>query len=213
MTPKLRATLLFVLVVSVGLHRFGVMSMFAQPSGPWTNPIQVPAAVGGNGPQLRSSPRGVTLSWLESNDTGTSLKFTRRTTSQWSVAATVAAGDDWFVTDADTPSVLELSNGVLVANWMQSASDQYEASNLRLTYSKDGGKTWTPSFLPHHDGTDTQHAFATLFELPGPTLGVVWLDGRQTTKDREHGPMSIRYTTYDAPMEAAGRCGDRHESL
>jgi len=194
MTTTLRALLLVLVIAIVALYGL-VMSMFAQPSGPWTltlTPIQVPAAVGGSGPQLRSSPRGVTLSWLESNDTGMSLKASRRTCAQWAPAATVASGDDWFVTDADTPSVLELSNGVLVANWMQSPSDQYEASNLRLTYSRDGGKTWAPSFLPHHDGTDTQHAFATLFELPGPNLGVVWLDGRQTIKDREHGPMQLR---------------------
>jgi len=179
------------------------MATFAQSAAPWTltlNSMQVPAAEG-SGPQLRSSSRGVILSWVESNDAGTSLKIAKRTTSQWTSAMTVAAGEDWFVTDADTPSVLELSNGMLVANWMQSASDQYEASNLRLTYSKDGGKTWAPSVLPHHDGTDTQHAFATLFELPGPNLGVVWLDGRQTIKDREHGPMQLRYTTYDAQFK------------
>jgi len=52
--------------------------------------------------------------------------------------------------------------------------------------------------MPHHDGTMTQDGFATLFEVPGQGLGVVWLDGRQQVKDREHGPMSIRYAAYDA---------------
>jgi len=41
-------------------------------------------------------------------------------------------------------------------------------------------------FLPHHDWTQTQHGFASLFELPGNGLGLVWLDGRQQVKDREH---------------------------
>ena len=54
------------------------------------------------------------------------------------------------------------------------------------------------STLPHHDGTITQHAFATLFERPDGTLGLVWLDWRLTVKDREKGPMTIRYGAYDA---------------
>ena len=76
-------------------------------------------------------------------------------------------GTDWFVTDADTPAVIRLSNGTLAANWMQSSSDEFEASNLRLSYSTDDGKTWSRSFLPHHDGTITQHAFASLSKYLG----------------------------------------------
>lgn len=173
----------------------------AQGPRPWTvrvEPLQTPAATLSSGPQLTVSSRGALLSWIENNDEKTLLKFAERSGAGWSSAKTVAAGTDWFVTDADTPSVLRLSNGVLTANWMQSTNEEVEASNLRLTYSKDDGKTWAPSFLPHRDGTETQHGFATLFEQPGPTLGVVWLDGRQTVKDREHGPMSIRYAAFDA---------------
>lgn len=187
------------LVLGVALaHLSGA---FAQAPRPWTlkiEPAQVATAAGSNGPQLTSSAKGVIASWLESDDKGSVLKFAEHTTAGWSKPAAAASGDDWFVTDADTPAVIRLSNGVLVASWEQSTNEEVEASNLRLAYSKDNGKTWSPSFLPHHDGTDTQHGFATLFELPGPTLGVVWLDGRQTVKDREHGPMSIRYAAFDA---------------
>lgn len=201
MASKFPAWFLGGLTVVLGLSANLSTSVSAQAPRPWTlkiDPVQMPTAVGSNGPQLSSSPRGVILSWLESNEEGTVLKFIERTVSGWSKPVTAASGDDWFVTDADTPAVVRLSNGVLAAHWMQSTSDEVEASNLRLTYSKDGGKTWAPSFLPHHDGTDTQHAFATLFELPGSTLGLVWLDGRQTVTDREHGPMSIRYGAFDS---------------
>ena len=109
----------------------------------------------------------------------------------------LGAGSDWFVTEADTPAVLRLSNGALAANWMQSTDPDVEASNLQLVYSTDDGKTWSKPFLPHHDGTKTQHAFAALFETAGKGLGVVWLDGRQTVKDRESGPMSLRYAAFD----------------
>jgi len=173
----------------------------AQAPQPWNlriQPLQLAAESGSAGPQLTASKKGVLVSWTEQGDEGTTLKFAERTGSGWTPATKVASGEDWFVTDADTPAVLRLSNGTLVANWMQSSSDEFEASNLRLTYSKDEGKTWAKSFMPHADGTITQHAFATLFELPTGGLGVVWLDGRQTVKDREHGPMSLRYAAYNA---------------
>ena len=103
MTPKLRLMLLAIAVASAGVYWSGLMATFAQSAAPWTltlNSMQVPAAEG-SGPQLRSSSRGVILSWVESNDAGTSLKIAKRTTSQWTSAMTVAAGEDWFVTDAD----------------------------------------------------------------------------------------------------------------
>ena len=190
------------LIVAAALALIGYQSSsIAQAPRPWTlriEPLQTPAAMVSSGPQLTVSSRGALLSWTESDDEKTLLKFAERTGTGWSPAKTVASGTDWFVTDADTPAVLRLSNGVLAASWEQSTNEELEASNLRLTYSKDEGKTWAPSFLPHHDGTQTQHGFATLFELPGPTLGAVWLDGRQTVKDREHGPMSLRYAAFDA---------------
>jgi hypothetical protein len=178
----------------------GVMAA-AQAPQPWTlkiQPLQLAAASGSNGAQLSVSKKGALISWLESGDEGATLKFAERAANGWTTPVKVASGEDWFVTDADTPSVLRLSNGTLIADWMQSSSDEFEASNLRLTYSKDGGKTWAKSFLPHHDGTITQHAFATLFERPDGALGLVWLDGRLTVKDREKGPMTIRYGAYDA---------------
>jgi hypothetical protein len=173
----------------------------AQTTQLWTlkiQPLQLGAAEGSNGAQLTVSKRGVLVSWLDSDNNEPTLKFAERTAGGWTSPVKVASGEDWFITEADTPAVLRLSNGTLVAKWMQSSSDEFEASNLRLVYSRDEGKTWSKSFLPHHDGTIAQHAFATLFELPAAGLGVVWLDGRGTVKDREHGPMSLRYAAYNA---------------
>jgi hypothetical protein len=190
----MRSTLTGIMLV------IGVMAA-AQSPQPWAvkiQPLQLAADRGSNGPQLSVSKKGALVSWVETGDEGATLKFAERASGGWTQPVKVASGEDWFVTDADTPSVLRLSNGTLVADWMQSSSDEFEASNLRLTYSKDDGKTWAKSFLPHHDGTITQHAFATLFERPDGTLGLVWLDGRLTVKDREKGPMTIRYGAYDA---------------
>jgi len=173
----------------------------AQAPQPWSvkvQPLQLTAGAGSSGVQLTTSKKGVLVSWMDSDNDEPTLKFAERTASGWTAPVKAASGEDWFVTDADTPSVLRLSNGTLVANWMQASSEEFESSNLRLTYSKDDGKTWSKSFLPHHDGTITQHAFATLFERPTGGLGLVWLDGRLTVKDRDKGPMTLRYGAYDA---------------
>jgi hypothetical protein len=167
---------------------------------PWTlkvEPLQTPAAAGSSQPQLTVSERGPLVSWIEQIDDRTTLKFAERNALGWSEPRVAASGTDWFVTDADTPAVIRLSTGALAASWMQSTSDEVEASNLRLSYSTDEGRTWSRSFLPHHDGTITQHAFAALFETADHGLGLVWLDGRLTVKDREGGPMSIRFASYD----------------
>lgn len=173
----------------------------AQAPQPWAlkiQPLELASQRGSSGVQLSVSARGVLASWLETDGEEPTLKFAERTSTSWTQPVKVASGEDWFITEADTPSVLRLSNGTLVADWMQSSSDEFEASNLRLITSKDNGKTWSKTFLPHHDGTITQHAFATLFELANGNLGLVWLDGRLTVNDREHGPMTLRYGAYNA---------------
>ena len=72
---------------------------------------------------------------------------------------------------------MRLPNGTIVGHWLQKSGPDTYAYDVRLSYSKDDGKTWSPSFIPHHDGTKTEHGFASLFPL-GDGLGAIWLDGR-----------------------------------
>jgi hypothetical protein len=140
----------------------------------------------------------VILSWVEQAPAGrtSTLEFAQRTETGWSPPITAASGEDWFVSYADPPTVMRLSDGTLVASWLVLTDILKEATELHLSYSTDEGKTWSRSFLPHHDGTNVQHAFASLFELPGRALGVVWLDGRG-------GDMGVRYTSFDASWKQA----------
>ena len=151
-------------------------------------------------PQLSSAAKSLVLSWVEVNDGRATLKFTERTPGAWSPVRTAAAGDDWFVSWADVPTVMRLSDGTLVAQWLKNVDPTIEAYDLQLSYSRDEGKTWSKPFAPHHDGTRTQHGFATLLEMPDASLGMVWLDGRQQeldTKSPDGGAMSLRFATYD----------------
>ena len=163
--------------------------------------VAPPSAANSSEPQFTSSPRGPILSWIERTATTTVLKFAERTGSGWSAPIAAASGDDWFLSYADVPSVTRLGDGTLVAQWLQTIDPVTEAYNLRLSYSKDGGKTWAPSFLPHNDGTRSQHGFASVIELPGGSVGVVWLDGRNSEyfeNDPTSGTMTLRYAAYDA---------------
>jgi hypothetical protein len=169
----------------------------------WTMTVQrvaPPAGANSSEPQITPSANGLVLSWIERVATTTSLKFAERTGSGWTTPATATSGDDWFLSYADVPSVARLGDGTLVAQWLQTIDPVREAYNLRLTYSKDNGKTWAPSFLPHHDGTSSQHGFASLVELPGNALGVIWLDGRNSEfldNDPSSGTMTLRYAAFD----------------
>lgn len=150
--------------------------------------------------QLTASGRGVILSWLERKDASATLKFSEIASGKWSEARTVASSDRWFVSDADPPTVMRMSDGTLVAALSPLIDIRLEAYDLRLTYSRDDGTTWSAPLSPYLDTTMTQHGFASLFELPGRALGVVWLDGRDqelNPTDQLRESMDVRFASFD----------------
>jgi hypothetical protein len=173
------------------------------PAGPWVihvEPLPSPADDASAQPQLTASADGVVLSWLENAGSQTALKFSERTATGWSAPRLVAFGDDFFANYADVPSVVRLSDRTLVAHWLQmhGASSGYD---LRLARSFDDGHQWSPPFSPHHDGTKTQHGFASLFDT-GKGLGLIWLDGRAMKPgvgpdDEGTGDMGLRAAHFD----------------
>lgn len=174
------------------------------PTAPaeWTigpRPLESPAGANSSEPQLSVSDRGVLLSWIERVGTTTTLKFSERTTSGWTTPVAAAAGPDWFLSYADVPSVQRMANGTLVAQFLPTTDDLTEAYDLLISYSSDEGKTWAMPFMPHHDGTKTQHGFASMFDMQGGGLGLVWLDGRNSefTDDPESGTMMLRFASFD----------------
>jgi hypothetical protein len=141
-------------------------------------PMPSPSGPNSSEPQLTASNRGIILSWVERAGAMAQLKFAERTSSGWSQPTTVASGGNWFLSYADPPTVLRRPDGTLIANWLISTNAKFEGSDLYVSSSADNGKTWTRPFMPHHDGTEQQHAFPSFFELPDKGLGVIWLDGR-----------------------------------
>ena len=167
---------------------------------PWTltiEPVDIPAGANTSAPQLTASARGVLVSWLEQADPNFNLKFAERSNGSWSAAQTIASDKNWFVSAADVPTVMRMTNGTLVANWYPAVDFRLEAYDIRLAYSKDEGKTWSPPLVPHHDKTRTQHGFVSMFEMPAGGLGLVWLDGRNQGKQPEDAEMALYFASYD----------------
>ena len=181
-----------------------IQSQGSSTGANWTldvTPLPSPAAANSAQPQLSAQGNRVVLSWVERSGDHATLRFSERTDTGWTDPRTAASGANWFVNWADVPSVVRLEDGDLAAHWLQKSASSTYAYDVRLSLSKDDGRTWSTPGTPHHDGTKTEHGFASLFQMPGAGLGLIWLDGRQM-KEGEHegmdaGPMSIRSAVFN----------------
>lgn len=173
----------------------------------WDVVVQSESAPPGPGTghaNLSASDQGVILSWIERRGQTSRLQFAERTAAGWSAPATVAAGDDWFVSYADPPQVIYRPDGSLVAAWLRQIDPRLEASNLMVSHSSDEGRSWSTAISPHQDGTTQQHAFPSFFDLPAGGLGVVWLDGREIELDQTSeagGAMGLRFGAFNRSWE------------
>lgn len=168
------------------------------------HPIASPAADGSAQPQLNVQGDHVLLSWIEQSGDRATLRFADRTATGWTAPRTVASGTDWFVNWADVPSVVRLADGSLAAHWLQRSGPGTYAYDVRVAFSTDDGANWSTPASPHHDGTRSEHGFASLFQAPGAGLGLIWLDGRamKEMKAGDHegmngGGMSVRGAVFD----------------
>ena len=165
------------------------------------SPLALPVPSGASQSQVTTSPRGSILSWVEQNGSTAMLRFAQRTGTAWSEPRTIASGADWFVSDADVPTVQRLADGTIVAAWYRSTNVQLEAYDTWLAYSKDEGKTWSRPFKPYKDRTMTQHGFVSMFDQPGGGLGIVWLDAREWELNKDApdgGAVMLRSASFDA---------------
>ena len=186
-------------VISGIVLLFGAMALLGAQTGsrgpssaPFTiEPLTSPAGANSEAPQLTVEGDRAILSWLESHGEHAMLKFAERTVSGWSEVRTVVSGGDLMVNSADVPSVRALPGGSLVAEWLQKGSDP-EGYALRLSWSADAGRTWSPAVSPHRDNPNAQHGFASLFPMAAGGFGLVWLDGQETVG------MTLRSAEYGA---------------
>jgi hypothetical protein len=153
--------------------------------------VESPAGPGSGEASLALGPDGrVLLTWIEpAGDKRHVLRFSSRTTDGgWSPAQTTAEGKDWFVNWADFPSMAALPDGTLFAHWLAKSGPATYAYDVRVTLSRDSGKTWSEPLVPHRDGTRSEHGFVSMAAWNPDEMGIVWLDGRKTRAEANSAP-------------------------
>ena len=143
-------------------------------------------------PRLRSTPDGgAVLSWLQPDGDGHVLRYAMWDGTSWGPSQTADRGDNWFVNWADTPGVVALGDGRLLAHSLVRQPAGGYAYDVRARLSD--GAYWSEPVTPHTDGTAAEHGFVSAVSL-GDRAGLVWLDGREQAAGGHHGgDMTLRY--------------------
>lgn len=179
--------------------------------------IDIPAEPGALAPRLVVDPANdsVLLSWLEPDDAGHVLRFSSFRDGTFAAARTIARGSDWFVNWADTPGLHPAADGSWTAHWLTKSADATYAYDIKLARSTDQGASWVPLASPHRDQTPTEHGFLSHFLEPDGSLGLVWLDGRNTASGHDtHAPagaMTLRTASVrrDGSLSESSEIDDR----
>jgi len=175
-------------------------------------PIKTPIHSGGE-PNLFVSKNGQAyLSWIEYIDETTdALMFSKLKNETWTAPKEIARGNDWFVNWADFPSLVVYQNNEqhLAAHWLAKRTAGTYDYDIHISQSKDGGESWSPSFIIHRDSIAAEHGFVTMLPTDDEKIFATWLDGRFTkveaskSKDDGHGhghgggAMTLRTATFD----------------
>ena len=191
---------------AAGGCQFGEAPREGAPAAvPVVRELETPAGPGSLAPSLAATADGrVLLSWVEPRGEGRhALRFASRATGgAWSQALTVQEGAGWFVNWADFPHLSALADGTLFAHWLEKrpGGTTYDY-DVRVSRSRDGGRSWDAPFTPYRDETAGEHGFVAFAPLDAARMGVLFLDGRETK--RKDGAMTLRFAavTRDALPE------------
>ena len=165
--------------------------------------LGAPAGAGTGEPNLVRGRDGlIYMTWIQKNpDTSHTLFVSRYDSAGWIPAKRVSAGKGWFVNWADFPALAVDERGAMLASWLEKSGGETYAYGVRLSRSRDAGRSWDSSFSPHNDQTETEHGFVSLTALPEGEFAAIWLDGREMVSP--DGPMTLRYTAVDADGKLA----------
>lgn len=152
-------------------------------AGPSLTLHDLPSPVAGEAaePFIATTPDGhVTLSWLAREaDSSVALRFATYDTATglWSTAQDVLRRKDLFVNWADFPSLVTLSDGTLLAHWLQRNGAGRYSYDVHLAASTDGGRSWSAPVLPHAPNIAGEHGFVAVLPDAAGGADVLFLDG------------------------------------
>ncbi len=183
----------------------------------------LPALPGSAQPDLAVTPDGrVLLSWINTGGgRRPAFQFAEfyPADGRWEGPRTVAVGNSMFTNWADTPHIAATADRALWAHWLQKSADAPYAYDVMLVRSLDHGMNWSAPRKAHDDDTQTEHGFVSMWPQSNGSLGVAWLDGRNTLDaggpkdinghDDGHGDghgsgaMTLRAAVFDANLRAS----------
>src|SRR5437660_7120558 len=145
----------FLLFLAVAVFGFAqTLQPVAVPNPTVAGSIQPNWAVANDG--------SVLLSWVEPvKDGAYNLKYAVRRGAVWSEARTIATGRRFWRHPAEVPELLSLSDGTLLAHWVENGKDSSDSEFIFVSSSRDGVH-WTQPLMAHHDGTPVQHGLASM---------------------------------------------------
>lgn len=149
--------------------------------------LESPVAEDARYPYFHAHGDSVLVSWQSVTDNDvTELYIAALNDEERSQPELVTRGEDWFVNWADFPVMGTTRNGDLLMSYMTSSGPgtfEYDLNFISRT-----GNSWNEAFIPHEDGTLTEHGFASILPYQEDQLLAVWLDGRQMAggNDDEH---------------------------
>jgi hypothetical protein len=186
----------------------------------------LPAMPGSAQPDLALAPDGrVLLSWINSGGgRRPALQIAEfYADGHWEGPRTVAVGNSMFTNWADTPHIVATADHALWTHWLQKSADAPYAYDVMLVRSLDHGMNWSAQRTVHDDGTKTEHGFVSMWAQGQGSLGIAWLDGRNTAEadaSKRHddpadghadghgdghggGAMTLRAAVFDANLRAS----------
>lgn len=167
----------------------------------WTLPATLP---GSSAPSLSVTPDGrLLLGWINSQKGRRHIFQFSSFAPDWGrwmhAMSTVAVGHSMFVNWADVPHLAATPDGALWAHWLQTSGEAAHAYDVVLTRSRDGGGNWAAPVMAHDDRTRTEHGFVSMWAQGADTLGIAWLDGRNTGAGHD-GATALRAAVFDPTL-------------
>lgn len=140
-------------------------------------------------PYLKSSEKGLLMSWQEPGDSAHFLRYSRFSEEGWSDPIELASGTNWFINWADFPSLSINSDGDLLSHYLPKSGESTYAYDINVVMGSG-----VKPFKLHDDTTQTEHGFVSSTPLKDNKFLITWLDGRNTTMDDHHhgGAMNLR---------------------
>ncbi|MBI4001987.1 MAG: exo-alpha-sialidase [Nitrospira defluvii] len=148
------------------------------------------------GPSVQVDEQGqVSLAWMEEDKDVRSVLYARSTAPGGPMGSPVRVNrpEDVPYWRQEAPALVVYGDEVFVTWGLthpKSTPEQPLATELRLSRSTDGGRTFQPSVLVNDDPAVIQHTFDALHRDSDGRLHLSWIDKREGKK--EHGTYAAR---------------------